>query len=160
MTSNLGTKELSSNNLGFGKELTFANHKMIESKIMKSVNNTFSPELINRIDETIVFHSLSENDIFKIIDLQLKDLTANLKKIGLEIRVSISAKRLLARRGYQPKYGARPMRREIQVAIEDYLSEVLLKRNFEIGTVIKVSANKNEFKFTFTEKNKSSINKT
>ena len=159
MTSNLGTKELSASNLGFGEVLDSENQKTIEAKIMKSVDNTFSPELINRIDETIVFHTLSENDIFKIIDLQLKDLKENLEKIGLKIRVSISAKRLLAKRGYKPKYGARPMRREIQVSIEDYLSEALLKQNFGIGTLIKVDASKNQFKFSFIEKSKPSVKK-
>ena len=131
-----------------------------EAKIMKSVDRTFSPELINRIDETIVFHSLSEDDIFKIIDLQLNDLRENLDKMGLKIKVSVSAKRLLAKRGYRPKYGARPMRREIQVAIEDYLSEMLLKENFKIGTIVKVDAMKNEFKFSFIEKKKSPIKKS
>jgi ATP-dependent Clp protease ATP-binding subunit ClpC len=159
MTSNLGTKELSASNLGFGEVLDSENQKTIEAKIMKSVDNTFSPELINRIDETIVFHTLSENDIFKIIDLQLKDLKENLEKIGLKIRVSISAKRLLAKRGYKPKYGARPMRREIQVSIEDYLSEALLKKSFGIGTLIKVDASKNQFKFSFIEKSKPSVKK-
>ena len=159
MTSNLGTKELSASNLGFGEVLDSENQKTIETKIMKSVDNTFSPELINRIDETIVFHTLSENDIFKIIDLQLKDLKENLEKIGLKIRVSISAKRLLAERGYKPKYGTRPMRREIQVSIEDYLSEALLKENFRIGTLIKVDASKNQFKFSFIEKSKPSVKK-
>ena len=72
---------------------------------MKSVDNAFSPELINRIDETIVFHSLSEDDIFKIIDLQLKDLKENLEKIGLKIKVSASAKRLLARKGINLNMG-------------------------------------------------------
>ena len=65
---------------------------------MKSVDNTFSPELINRIDEKIVFHSLSEEDIFEIIDLQLASLQDNLSKIGLKIRVSVAAKRLLGKR--------------------------------------------------------------
>ena len=159
MTSNLGTKELAISNLGFGEELVSENQKTIKSKIMKSVDNAFSPELINRIDETIVFHSLSEDDIFKIIDLQLKDLKENLEKIGLKIKVSASAKRLLARRGYKPKYGARPMRREIQISIEDYLSEMILKENFNIGTTVKVDANMNEFKFSFIEKKKSPTKK-
>ena len=67
---------------------------------MKSVRNTFSPELINRIDDTIVFHSLSEKDVFQIIDLQLNDLSENLAKMGLKIKLSIGAKRLLAKNGY------------------------------------------------------------
>ena len=159
MTSNLGTKDLSISNLGFGEELISENQKTIESKIMKSVDNTFSPELINRIDETIVFHSLNENDIFNIIDLQLKDLEKNLEKIGLKIKVSVPAKRLLAKRGYKSKYGARPMRREIQVSIEDYLSEMLLRENFQVGTIIKVDVIRNEFKFSFINKKTSSIKK-
>ena len=80
-------------------------------------------------------------------------------KNGLKIKVSISAKRLLAKRGYKPKYGARPMRREIQISIEDYLSEMLLKENFKIGTTVKVDANRNEFIFSFIEKKKSSTKK-
>ncbi|MBT5734391.1 ATP-dependent Clp protease ATP-binding subunit [bacterium] len=152
MTSNLGSKELSVNNLGFGNKLTSHNQKSIESKIMKSVDNTFSPELINRIDERIVFHSLSEKDIFEIIDLQLASLHDNLSKIGLKIRVSVAAKRLLGKRGYKPKYGARPLKREIQVSIEDHLSEVLLKRNFQIGTLIKIDATRGQFKFSYIEK--------
>ncbi len=159
MTSNLGTKDLSASNLGFGEDLKSDKQKITEAKIMKSVDSAFSPELINRIDEKIVFHSLSEDDIFKIIDLQLKDLKENLEKIGLKIKVSISAKRLLANRGYKPKFGARPMRREIQISIEDYLSEMLLRENFKIGTTVKVDANRNEFKFSFIEKKKSSTKK-
>ena len=126
---------------------------------MKSVEKTFSPELINRIDDTVVFHSLSEEDVFQIIDLQLSDLSENLSKMGLKIKLSISAKRLLAKRGYDPQYGARPLRREIQVSLEDYLSEVFLKRTFPVGTIIKVDSNKSNFKFLFIKKNKSPTKK-
>ncbi|OUW79939.1 MAG: Clp protease ClpC [bacterium TMED217] len=155
MTSNLGTKDLNSNDLGFGESLSFENQKNIKSKIMKSVQNTFSPELLNRIDDTIIFHSLSEKDIFQIIDLQLNDLSENLAKIGLKIKISIAAKRLLAKNGYDPKYGARPLRREIQVSIEDYLSEVFLKRTLIEGTTIKVDADRSGYKFSFIQKKKS-----
>ena len=156
MTSNLGTKDLNNNDLGFGENSGLDNYKNVRSKIMKSVEKTFSPELINRIDDTIVFHSLSEEDVFQIIDLQLNDLSENLSKMGLKIKLSISAKRLLAKRGYDPQYGARPLRREIQISLEDYLSEVFLKRTLPEGTIIKVDANKSNFRFSFIEKNKSS----
>jgi len=156
MTSNLGTKDLNNNDLGFGENSGLDNYKNVRSKIMKSVEKTFSPELINRIDDRIVFHSLSEEDVFQIIDLQLNDLSENLSKMGLKIKLSISAKRLLAKRGYDPQYGARPLRREIQISLEDYLSEVFLKRTLPEGTIIKVDSNKSNFRFSFIEKNKSS----
>ena len=157
MTSNLGTKNIQDNGLGFGDNNSVDNYNIVSNKIIKSVNDTFSPELINRIDDTIVFHSLREKDIFQIIDLQLKDLSDNLSKMGLKIKLSISAKRLLARRGYDPKFGARPLRREIQVSLEDYLSEVFLQKKFPEGTLIKVNTNKSEFQFSFVEKNTSSL---
>ena len=159
MTSNLGTKDLNGNDLGFGENSVQDNYKNVRSKIMKSVEKTFAPELINRIDDTVVFHSLSEEDVFQIIDLQLSDLSENLSKMGLKIKLSISAKRLLAKRGYDPQYGARPLRREIQVSLEDYLSVVFLKRTFPVGTIIKVDSNKSNFKFLFIKKNKSPTKK-
>jgi len=159
MTSNLGTKDIQGPELGFGDNAYSNNYNNVSSKIIKSVNETFSPELINRIDDTIVFHSLSEKDVFQIIDLQLKDLSDNLSKMGFKIKLSISAKRLLAKRGYDPKFGARPLRREIQVSIEDYLSEVFLQREFPEGTTIKIDSNKSDFKFSFVEKNTPTLKK-
>ncbi len=159
MTSNLGTKNIQINDLGFVENTDSDNYKNASSKIIKSVNETFSPELINRIDDTVVFHSLTEVDIFKIIDLQLKDLSNNLLKMGLKLKLSIAAKRLLATRGYDPKFGARPLKREIQISIEDYLSEVFLKRKFPEGTTIKIDTSKSEFKFTFLEKSKTKLKK-
>ena len=157
MTSNLGTKDIQGTDLGFGDNTNSYNYNNVSSKIIKSVNETFSPELINRIDDTIVFHPLSEKDVFQIIDLQLKDLSDNLSKMGFKIKLSISAKRLLAKRGYDPKFGARPLRREIQVSLEDYLSEIFLQRKFPEGTTIKVDTNKSDFRFSFVEKNTSTL---
>ena len=157
MTSNLGTKDIQGTDLGFGDNTNSYNYNNVSSKIIKSVNETFSPELINRIDDTIVFHPLSEKDVFQIIDLQLKDLSDNLSKMGFKIKLSISAKRLIAKRGYDPKFGARPLRREIQVSLEDYLSEIFLQRKFPEGTTIKVDRNKSDFQFSFIEKNTSTL---
>ena len=159
MTSNLGTKNIQGTDLGFGDISNTDNFKNLKNKIIKSVNDTFSPELINRIDDTVVFHSLTEKDVFQIIDLQLKDLSENLFKMGFKIKLSISAKRLLAKRGYDPKFGARPLRREIQVSIEDYLSEVFLRRKLSEGTTIKVGTNKSDFQFSFIEKNTTKLKK-
>ena len=159
MTSNLGTKDIQGTDLGFGDSTDTDNYKNLRNKIIKSVNDTFSPELINRIDDSVVFHSLSEKDVFQIIDLQLKDLSENLLKMGFKIKLSISAKRLLAKRGYDPKFGARPLRREIQVSLEDYLSEVFLRQKFSEGTMIKVDTNKSEFQFSFIEQNTTKLKK-
>ena len=79
--------------------------------------------------------------------------------MGLKLKLSIAAKRLLATRGYDPKFGARPLKREIQISIEDYLSEVFLKRKFPEGTTIKIDTSKSEFKFTFLEKSKTKLKK-
>ena len=151
MTSNLGNKELANNEFGFGDADSNNNYDKIKSKIMKSVHQTISPELINRIDETIVFRSLQQDSILKIINLQLKDLYNNLSRIGIKVIISISAKRLLAKKGYHPNYGVRSLRREIQKSIEDKISEELLKRNTSKISSIKVVAKNKAFIFSYYE---------
>ena len=95
MTSNLGTKEIKSNGLGFGGKSLEDSFQKMKSSILDKVQDTFSPELLNRIDESIVFHSLTEDHVYKIIDLQLNDLVKNLAKIGLGLKLTLSAKKLL-----------------------------------------------------------------
>ena len=87
------------NGIGFFEENRVADQNKVESTIFKSVKNIFSPELLNRLDETIVFNSLSERDIFKIIELQLKDLYHNLSELGINLRVYKTAKNLISREG-------------------------------------------------------------
>ena len=120
----------------------------MKSSILDKVQDTFSPELLNRIDESIVFHSLTEDHVYKIIDLQLNDLVKNLAKIGLGLKLTLSAKKLLVKNGFDPQFGVRPLRREIQTSLEDPISEMLLKYNYPEGTVIKVDSFRSEFKFT------------
>ena len=148
MTSNLGTKEIRSNGLGFGGKSLGDSFQKMKSSILDKVQDTFSPELLNRIDESIVFHSLTEDHVYKIIDLQLNDLVKNLAKIGLGLKLTLSAKKLLVKNGFDPQFGVRPLRREIQTSLEDPIAEMLLKYNYPEGTVIKVDSFRSGFKFT------------
>tara|TARA_B100000678_G_C18130305_1_gene470405 strand:- start:288 stop:1049 length:762 start_codon:yes stop_codon:yes gene_type:complete len=160
MTSNLGTKELKSSGLGFNGKSLEENFQKMKSRILDKVQDTFSPELLNRIDETIVFNSLTKDHVYKIINLQLNDLVENLAKMGLGLKLTPSAKKLLAKNGYDPKFGVRPLRREIQTSLEDPISEMMLKHNYNEGTVIKVESFRSGFKFTDSSENVKTKNKS
>jgi ATP-dependent Clp protease ATP-binding subunit ClpA len=120
--------------------------------IMEKVQKIFSPELMNRIDESIVFHSLTEQNVYDIIDLQLSDLIQNLSKLDLSLKLTKTAKKLLAKSGYDPKYGVRLLRREIQRLLEDPISETMLKQGLPKGTVITVKAIRKSLHFTYKSK--------
>ena len=153
MTSNIGTKSLKKGSLGFGHESSSdEKYKEMQASLMDQVQKLFSPELFNRIDESIVFHALSEQNVFDIIDLQLSDLNHNLGKLGLRLKISKNAKKLIAKKGYDPEFGVRPLRREIQRSLEDPISEMLLKQVFKKGTIIKVDAIKQQLKFDYQQK--------
>ncbi|MEC9307626.1 MAG: ATP-dependent Clp protease ATP-binding subunit [Candidatus Neomarinimicrobiota bacterium] len=153
MTSNMGSKSLKKGGLGFGPESSSdEKYKEMQSILMDQVQKLFSPELFNRIDESIVFHALSEQNVFDIIDLQLSDLNHNLGKLGLRLKISKNAKKLIAKKGYDPEFGVRPLRREIQRSLEDPISEMLLKQVFKKGTIIKVEAIKQQLKFDYQQK--------
>ena len=153
MTSNMGTKSLKKGGLGFGHESSSdEKYKEMQASLMDQVQKLFSPELFNRIDESIVFHALSEQNVFDIIDLQLSDLNHNLGKLGLRLKISKNAKKLIVKKGYDPEFGVRPLRREIQRSLEDPISEMLLKQVFKKGTIIKVDAIKQQLKFDYQQK--------
>ncbi|MEC9455952.1 MAG: ATP-dependent Clp protease ATP-binding subunit, partial [Candidatus Neomarinimicrobiota bacterium] len=153
MTSNMGSKSLKKGGLGFGPESSSdEKYKEMQASLMDQVQKLFSPELFNRIDESIVFHALSEQNVFDIIDLQLSDLNHNLGKLGLRLKISKNAKKLIAKKGYDPEFGVRPLRREIQRSLEDPISEMLLKQVFKKGTIIKVEVIKQQLKFDYQQK--------
>jgi ATP-dependent Clp protease ATP-binding subunit ClpC len=149
MTSNMGTRELKNNEYGFGENKKDKNYVKMKEGIMEKVQKIFSPELMNRIDESIVFQSLNEQNVYDIIDLQLSDLIQNLSKLGLSLKLTKTAKKLLAKSGYDPKYGVRLLRREIQRLLEDPISETMLKKGLAKGTVITVKAIRKSLHFTY-----------
>ena len=149
LTSNVGTKEIvKGSTLGFVDQSSDQSYEAMRDKLLDRIKTTFSPEFLNRIDETIVFHSLTEEHVLDIVNLQLEDLRTNLQRKGIKIRLTKSALKLLVKKGFNPEYGARHLRREIQNSLEDPISEMLLEEKYVERDTIKVNAKKNVFLYT------------
>jgi ATP-dependent Clp protease ATP-binding subunit ClpC len=124
----------------------------MKNKVQDELKNHFRPEFLNRIDDTIVFHQLSENEIIQIVDLMVANLETRLKAKDMGIELTSKAKSVLATRGYDPVLGARPLRRTIQREIEDALSEKILFGEVKSGQIILIDVEGDEGKETFTFK--------
>jgi ATP-dependent Clp protease ATP-binding subunit ClpC len=134
MTSNMGTREAKAGKtLGFQKMDAKTDYEGMKGRIMEELKRSFNPELINRIDETIIFHSLTKEDILQIIGILLKDVDKRLKDKNMVIKLTESARQFLADKGYDPNFGARPLKRAIQRYLEDPLAEELLKADVASG---------------------------
>jgi len=112
----------------------------MEENVMAQLKHTFRPEFVNRIDELIVFQSLTEDELKKIVDLLLKDLRQRLQDNGYALEISDEARSLILKEGYDPAYGARPLKRAIQKLVEDKVSEEILKKSIAPGDTIKLDA--------------------
>ena len=147
MTSNLGTDFVRRGGaLGFVQptdELAVADHDRIE----KAVRDTFRPEFLNRIDEVIIFATLSPDDMESIVDLQLLGVGERLSEMGIDIELTASARRWLARRGYDSQFGARPLRRALQRFVENPLSIRLLRGEFSPGDLVRIDEQDGELVF-------------
>ena len=139
MTSNVGVQTIRrETTLGFktGEVTKDESYEKMKNKVMEDLKRTFRPEFLNRVDETIVFHSLTAEHIREIVDLMLQEVTGRMKEYDVKFEVSGELKDLLAREGFDENYGARPLRRAIQRLIEDRLSEEMLKGSFKPGDTI------------------------
>jgi len=133
MTSNAGTS-FNANTFGFARE----GYVALENRAKEALKQTFRPEFLNRVDEVVVFNHLSKEELRQIVDLMLKEVVEDVQAKGMSIQVSDKAKDFLVEKGYDEKYGARPLRRAIQRYIEDEIAELYLKRVFEKGYTINV----------------------
>ncbi len=140
MTSNLGTQDLRKANVGFSKVDEAVSYERMKDKVNEALKTHFRPEFLNRIDETIVFHELSKDEVVRIVDLMIVRVTGQLRSQGVGLELSPAAKVLLADRGYDPSLGARPLRRAIQRMVEDPMSERLLWKEFHAGQTVHVDA--------------------
>jgi ATP-dependent Clp protease ATP-binding subunit ClpC len=148
MTSNLGTRDIQRTKVGFSTTTDEAgDYEKMKEKVMEELKRSFRPEFLNRIDEVIVFHSLSRQDVKEIVDLMMKRVREQLKAKDVEIELTEAAKDVLAEKGYDPALGARPLRRTIQRLVEDQLSEKLLYKEFSAGQTIIVDGRDGELTF-------------
>ena len=153
MTTNLGTRDISKSlGLGFANaDDDLTNYDRMKGKVQDELKNHFRPEFLNRIDDVIVFHQLTKDQIIQIVDLMIAGLDDRLKAKDMGIELTQAAKDLLAARGYDPLLGARPLRRVIQREIEDSLSERILFNELKAGEIIvvDVEGEGTDAKFTF-----------
>ena len=148
MTSNLGATSLRDDKtVGFGARDIRLDHANMEKRMMEELKKAYRPEFINRIDEKVVFHSLSAEDMQEVVKVMVKPLIASLAEKGIELKFQASALKLLAQEGYDVEMGARPLRRTLQTQVEDKLSELLLTGDLAAGQTLKVGVKASQLKF-------------
>lgn len=159
MTSNVGVRDIKAGgSIGFSEKAPDAEYDHMKNTIEESMKKMFNPEFLNRIDDYIVFRQLKKEHIFSIIDIQLSKLLTRMQSMNIEIHLTTEAKEFLVEKGYDEKYGARPLRRAIQKYLEDPLAEELLKSVVKEDTIVNVEldSQKNDLSFIVLPKPKNS----
>ncbi|WP_298740138.1 ATP-dependent Clp protease ATP-binding subunit [uncultured Chitinophaga sp.] len=163
MTSNIGVRQLK--DFGAGVGFTTGAKAMNEEEntkavIEKSLKRTFSPEFLNRIDDVVIFNSLTKEHIYVIIDITMKSVLKRLNNLGFSLELTDEAKGFLAEKGYDQQFGARPLHRAIQKYLEDPLAEEILNMNIHNGDILVADLDKENQKLIFTIKNQPKSNKS
>ncbi|MBS1656132.1 MAG: AAA family ATPase, partial [Bacteroidetes bacterium] len=155
MTSNIGVRQLKD----FGDGVGFSTQSRMENAeennkavIEKALKKTFSPEFLNRIDDVVIFNSLSKENIFEIIDILMKGVMKRLANLGFSLELTEDAKTFIADKGYDQQFGARPLHRAIQKYLEDPLAEEILNMNVKAGDVLIADLDKEKMQLSFTFK--------
>jgi ATP-dependent Clp protease ATP-binding subunit ClpC len=155
MTSNIGVRQLKD----FGEGVGFATASRVQNQdeankavIEKALKRTFSPEFLNRIDDVVIFNSLTKDHIFEIIDILMKGVMKRLTNLGFSLELTEAAKGFIADKGYDQQFGARPLHRAIQKYLEDPLAEEILNMNIKPGDVLEADLDKENGKLTFSLK--------
>ncbi len=157
MTSNIGVRQLKDFGAGVGfatQSKTDNQEEFNKAVIEKALKKTFSPEFLNRIDDIVIFNSLTKDHIFEIIDILMKGVMKRLANLGFSLELTESAKSFLADKGYDQQFGARPLHRAIQKYLEDPLAEEILNLNVKAGDVLEADADPDGTKLNFTFKNR------
>jgi ATP-dependent Clp protease ATP-binding subunit ClpC len=151
MTSNLGTADLRKASVGFAKADPAVTHDKMKAKVHEALKQHFRPEFLNRIDEVIVFHELTKDEITEIVDLYMKRVREQLESQGISVELTVAAKYQVVDQGYDSAMGARPLRRALQRLVEDPLSEKILWKEFRAGDTIIVDVEDGKITFRAME---------
>lgn len=152
MTSNIGATEIrEEKNVGFNVKDITKDHAAMEKRILEELKKAFRPEFINRIDETVVFKSLDQEQIHEIVKIMSRSVLDRMKEHEIKVRITAAAYDVIGKVGFDPEYGARPIRRALQKEIEDRLAEALLSGQIQLGDAVTIGASKG--KITLTVKN-------
>jgi len=152
MTSNVGAELIKrQTTMGFGAPRDEANYDVMRDKILEETKRVFKPEFLNRLDEIIVFHTLGKPDLMKIVDLEVNKVKRRLQLKEIEIALDDAAHEFVIEKGYDPTYGARPMRRAVERYLEDPLAEELLKGNVKAGDLVHVTVENGKLVFNVAE---------
>jgi len=152
MTSNIGARDIKDlgKNFGFSQSETEYNYLSMKSTVEDALKRVFNPEFLNRIDDVIVFRPLERKHVFHIIDIMVAELFTRVEDLGIDIKLKKSAKDFLVEKGYDIKFGARPLRRAIQKYIEDPMAEAILGHNLGEGDKITIGTKGSGDKMEFT----------
>ncbi len=152
MTTNVGARDIKNiGSFGFGSESAEDKYSTLKNTVEDAMRKLFNPEFLNRVDETIVFRNLEKEDILKIIDIELKEIYKNIHENKMVLTLDLSAKNFLVEKGFDPKFGARPLRRAIQKYVEDQLAEEILRGTFKDGAKIIAKHFENAEELIFLE---------
>lgn len=152
MTSNIGATELrEEKNVGFNAKDITKDHSAMEKRILEELKKSFRPEFINRIDETVVFKSLDQEQIHEIVKIMSRSVLERMNEHEIKVKITPAAYDVIGKVGFDPEYGARPIRRALQKEIEDRLAEALLSGQIQLGDAVTIGASKG--KITLTVKN-------
>lgn len=147
MTSNAGAHAINDARvMGFGGDGSPADYIGMKNRVMEAVKQVFRPEFINRVDELVVFHALTQEEILQIADLMLRQMQKRLSGMGITLSYDAAVTRLLAEAGYDEKFGARPLRRAIQRQVEDALSEEIISGRLKLGDSVQATVEDGKLK--------------
>ncbi|PTO37871.1 ATP-dependent Clp protease ATP-binding subunit [Enterococcus mundtii] len=155
MTSNIGATQIrEEKNVGFNVQDITKDHQAMQKRILEELKKAFRPEFLNRIDETVVFHSLTKDEVHAIVQIMSQSIVKRLKEQDILVKITPAAVDVIGKVGFDPEYGARPLRRALQKEVEDRLSEALLGGEIHLGDQITVGASKGKITVNVREPKK------